>query len=917
MSSIDKIEVGINSEITLFDEALSSLAANNVFPSLGNALVAFSDQFTTALEDQEKRTTIITALAKYVGEQIGVERAQMLDFGEERRFTAILHIFENIKAIQQEIADQVRRNAAAQTNPQYMQNLREINSIYASIGMGQTPAAAAKGLARIDILEAENTAIAKNQDAATTLSQVFELAGTGMEVSASNLHKAIAKIRSPLEDLALDFYHTIEQIHTNIKTAKLLGLAYDETAASMKAIEDATARAFGLPGVVREEILRNISELQGTQLELANVISSFSGNEELQEMMGSLIEAGQVSIDPSKLSEVVQALTDALGSEKILQPQARIKVLSEELQNLYQGSFNLLDIFSQMGARFPEATDALKNFQAKYLEFLMMSTESDEEMNAKIQAGIILWSQYPQLLADAYSGRLRLNIEEYSALKAIESGLELTKERIKLESNLSKVQIEGFRDIATFGLDNLEKLNTLLFSSYQLTKNEHEARLLEIQTERSLLDVRRQMAGVGQLSEEEYRKRIVDLEIEETLERRLYDIRREHAVQEQTLNTLLEQRMQYLQQINSNYEQRISGLVHVLGDVETLFSKGVIKALLTPAAESFAQRQADILVERLFDQQTGVFASIGEFLGGAGEINKITDPVIEAHVQGISQGAVILEGLYDAAAQRMAAAQGITLPGVPATGTVYERQGIPLAGAVTSGTAAGFVGRLLSKQAFGGRPTTGVNPATMAVIQNTTELEDLNSKLRKEQIQTAIGSLVGTYVGTLIGGRGASAQLGSQIGSMAGEAFGRSVGAPPGVGGGLGGIAGGFIGGLFDTEEKQYSELQLIARNTAEQVSLIENTNRLLDPTRIGFNVPTGFVLPSYTPFNAVAGSGASLVPAYASSNMTGGVSIENTIEVNVVGGVTPEDTGKRVAEAVSEELNRQFRSTGLFVART
>lgn len=185
---------------------------------------------------------------------------------------------------------------------------------------------------------------------------------------------------------------------------------------------------------------------------------------------------------------------------------------------------------------------------------------------------------------------------------------------------------------------------------------------------------------------------------------------------------------------------------------------------------------------------------------------------------------------------------------------------------------------------------------------------------RKAQIQAQIRALeiaLAATVGSSVGGGGTGAQIGGQLGAIGGMAAGAKLGTVGGpVGAVVGAVLGGLIGGLFDKKKKtpEIEALQIIARNSGEQVTLLENANRLLELQTIAFNIPTGFSLPAYSPG--------------LTSSIFGGsqpvVSNAISVQVNVgVAGSTAGEIGQVVAQAVSDRLNDEYRNAGRYVSRS
>ena len=183
-----------------------------------------------------------------------------------------------------------------------------------------------------------------------------------------------------------------------------------------------------------------------------------------------------------------------------------------------------------------------------------------------------------------------------------------------------------------------------------------------------------------------------------------------------------------------------------------------------------------------------------------------------------------------------------------------------------------------------------------------------NKKALINALATTGGSLGGGALGDLVGSKTGGAtggQIGTLVGGIAGLVgpLAGLAAANPLIGGALilgGGLLGGLLGGIFGGEEEpSLKQLEIIARNTGESLDLIENTNKLLEPTQVSLNLPTRFSLPSFSPTN-FRGVGAG----------------DTTVNVTVNGaGGDAREVGQEVASAVTKALSRQYASSGAYYA--
>jgi len=206
-------------------------------------------------------------------------------------------------------------------------------------------------------------------------------------------------------------------------------------------------------------------------------------------------------------------------------------------------------------------------------------------------------------------------------------------------------------------------------------------------------------------------------------------------------------------------------------------------------------------------------------------------------------------------------------------------------------------------------PTPWVTLGGQVIVGSSTVLKS-PEQIRKDQIRQQIRAVeiaVGATVGAYVGRGGPGAQAGAQIGAIGATALiGTKLGAAGGpIGAIVGGLIGGLLGGLLDKKPKpELTALEKIAANTGESITLIENTNRLLELQNIAFNVPTGFTLPRFGP------------SLFGGQSTIGGSSVN--VEVNIGGSsASPQQIGNVVAQAVANVLEGEYRSGGRYVART
>jgi TP901 family phage tail tape measure protein len=432
---------------------------------------------------------------------------------------------------------------------------------------------------------------------------------------------------------------------------------------------------------------------------------------------------------------------------------------------------------------------------------------------------------------------------------------------VSAEQSIAETRIDSIASIKNQQLPTVLQLETAFERIGQLRTAEQVTAYQTYRLELARLTKLREERNIaGELIHEpaELEKEKVAAQNELALALNLSNVK---AEQERITASILNYENQVTETVDARVENtagRLEGLKEALKSYETLTKSP--ERIFAAAGEQFISRQVDLLFEGLFNEKTGLLSSFASALGGAGEVFK---PIENAHIYGVIAAAPILTSAYI--------------------------EGAMAAKAIETGGAVSVGGVSIS--------TAGLTPEKVAALQQQGTLESTTAKFRemqRAQVIQSLASVGGSLGGAFLGGGGKGAQIGAQVGALGGSSLG-----PLGTFGG--GLLGGLVGGLFDGgDDKPMQTLEAIARSSAEQVKLLENTNTLLTASQMSFNLPTGFRLPAYTPFNATAG----------------GVSV-GTIQVNVSGDVSNADLlGRNIADSISRELSDQLNASGVYVSR-
>jgi outer membrane lipoprotein SlyB len=185
--------------------------------------------------------------------------------------------------------------------------------------------------------------------------------------------------------------------------------------------------------------------------------------------------------------------------------------------------------------------------------------------------------------------------------------------------------------------------------------------------------------------------------------------------------------------------------------------------------------------------------------------------------------------------------------------------------------------------------------ASQLRIAAAAEREAMAAGRRQSLQDQALGVVGGAIEGGISG-----KQIGAGLGAMAGTLV--PVLAP--LAAGVGGALGGMLDKMFGKQhEAQLTQLQAIERVQKETISAIETqTDRLLNPTAVALNLPTGFTMPSYMPEPS---NGATV----SNATYTGSTTVNFTFQISEHH--TPDDVEKAVRRGLGNSLNDSRRSRG------
>jgi hypothetical protein len=706
----------------------------------------------------------------------------------------------------------------------------------------------------------------------------------GAQVASSDIADAFAKIRNPIDDFIREFFVAEQRILANADAALQLGLAFDVVGAQLENAERFGKRLFGLRLDILDPLLQNISEF--TNVRALGGTQRGQGIQELLEFVQgenlSFLEEG------TPVEDVILGLGG--GSKRLAELNVEISALSNMLKEL-----ETRDFLKTFDAERFEAAGGIVNFiQGFVQDTAALQAILDDPTSIRSQEQLEAFGEIARrvsvsfgLLVDGFKESLDLRREATFAQQARVLGIErevtLAKSRLDTEREIRDATIQSAATLANIELPLALQVATARTRIAQ-------SRNLEIVTARRLFEIEAQAArdkAATATGDPEVAAKQLGLELV-AAEDRLKTALAEADITALRLNLIEQIKLAeqesaaFTSQVLNNTEARLQGLKEVLTDFNTLVTSP--ERIFEAAGTDFIKRQGDLLFKNLF-ARGGVLEGIGQTIGLAGEVQS---PIISAHIQGATEGAQIY-------ASTIAAALGGGAGGI---------------GGVSGPAAAAAFALGVSPEAIQG---FAENRTQQAFVEN-----------QRQQLIQAAASLAGSLGGAAIGGGGRGAQIGGQFGALGGtiagtKLLGTALGTAAGpVGAIAGGILGGVIGGLFGGEEKQFRALEIIARASQEQVTLLENTNRLLDPNQIAFNLPTGFRLPAFTPQGFGAGEGNFSPLVSVSNNRAGGnVAIENTFQMEITTtGADAAAVGREIASAVSAELTTQLGANGLFVSR-
>jgi hypothetical protein len=675
--------------------------------------------------------------------------------------------------------------------------------------------------------------------------QALELMKDATKVAVTDMARALARVSDPLNKLLVGFYAQERAIDANAAAAQRLGLAQTEVVDRLK-----NAQKFGRQLFAIEE--QFVTKIINEALKIAETTPS--GTSE-----AALRAAEELQLAGIQTEMVKALIQQGIGSTAAVERAAtNIFVLAGRLKELGEGTEDIFEVFAKAPK---EAADEINTFLRFYDEFLGLTEGmTEEELQAdpkKLLEARAAGTRTLESLREAWDKIIEVRLrnfrlweEETQRSKLVR---DVTLEQLKLEQQLVTLRSQSLQEIATFGLRPLEKLG--IEQSIQLEREADRFQLIkeEIVAQQIFNDLQYKS---GRIEESAHIKRQADLNSRLIREGQFSEINRQRILEETTIRAIQQEQMDALNVVQSNYDARIAGLKQILTDFETISSGKFFEAFFGTPGKAFIERQADILIKELFDPTRGVFKNIGRQLGLAGE----TDRILVAHTEGsaIAAAAIVQAHIY----------------GGSVAASLIQGQSPAQAAKNAKANIAAFASPEAQKAA------------------------------QKQAIIQGLGTALGNLGGAAIGGGGTGAQIGSSFGTLAGTIGGTAVltgaiGSLAGpVGAVVGGVIGGLIGGLFDKEEKQYEALQIISRNTGESVTLLENTNRLLDPNQVSFALPTSFRLPGFAP-----------------SLFGGQTAINNQINVNVAPGTTAEQ-GREIATVISQELDRQLGSGGMYVTK-
>jgi hypothetical protein len=761
--------------------------------------------------------------------------------------------------------------------------------------------------------------------------------GQGAKVANLALKAAFVNIRNPIDDFLKDFFIAEQRIIANTRAAEALGLAYDKLGEQLRNLQTFGQQLFGLDIDLLDQVLENVIRLSNAK---------FVGRTQLSEDIGSVMEyiAAQgrtADIFKGDIGQAAAGFSQISGKQQIDRLNAEIEVLQGILETTFgEGGDNLLATFQRYIADIEKIggdSPATRRLIAFYKDFVAVSQRGRTELEAQgevqaataVEAGFALQDLINSWIIATRVANMYVDAQQ-RVLDGLKRQADFARQRVTAEKEVSQALIESRTKLATEGLAPIFREAAVLNQIIQ-------QRNLELSTAEKIASVelealRQRRAEKPSLSQDEIDEALRGINDRLILAREEAQINAEKELALQRQNLLYEQQNEFLTIQAENAQSRLQGIRELLTDINLLTSGAAFETFFGVPGQAFVERQADLLMDTLFNTRTGLLKEFSSVVGGSGEI--ITD----AHVIGATLAAPILRdaivtgaelaalggveaGAPEAALTRVIGAKGFTR--IPGFGFAPAESEIAKIAAATLALVPGF-GFVPQPAEFQltRTPGFGFAPIPGKPVLEETDVEGIQLR----QLAQAAATIGGNIAGSILGGKGAGAQagagFGTLVGGIAGEKLFGGVGGALGsaagpVGTVVGGILGGLIGGLFDNEEQQFKALEIIARNTGESVTLLENTNKLLQPQGFTFNLPATFRLPAFNPSNFGGGAGgagaAILSGASASSNA---VNIQNHISVSVDGTQASSEVGREIASAVSRELSLQLSSNGLYVPR-
>jgi hypothetical protein len=679
----------------------------------------------------------------------------------------------------------------------------------------------------------------------------FERSGQGVRAVITDLSSALVGVKNPLTDFLQDLFFTVQGFKAAEDAAKTFGLSLANLAGDrVRALEGLAQKLAILPLDSFRQLLeaeQRLGELQIVDRRLGS------------RRVGGLSEAETTKLKDEQTNIGTQI--DRLETQK--------KVLSA-----FTGQFNLEaasnEAIKNLGALVRNDVQLTEEVQQTLQAILGDTALKPEEQQSKV---LEYTRAVVKKLLDREVGRFQLDLARKSA---VEEARVSALDRLNAVNEIERDRLEQSAELKGFGLSPLQGLPVGL----ELINKQRELAVnLAEQLHTQELAIANQKLKTLDLSAAEFVARADELASTKKQALAAAELTAETDKRKAINKAIFEQNQQLLQQTQENLRSRLSGLRELLTSFDKI-RKGSLVTLLEPIGKNFIERQADTIIAAF--SKGGLLSKIGDIIGGAGE----ADPIVLAHTTGAAAGASILS---TAIIQAHAVGAGLLSGQNPADAAANGSAAVRGVQSVLAGIAASSTSTTPSLE-------DRYNFAGEGALTN---ISAKNKASQRQQLLLGVASLVGNVGGSALGGGGRGAQIGASLGAGAGSLLG-----PLGALGG--GILGGLLGGLFDKDTKgvpAVTQLERIARSSGEQVTLLENTNRLLEAQNLAFNVPSTFRL-----------------PAFGSQLFAGQSSVSNEIVVNVNVGsttVSAQELGKTISEAVAVRLQQEYNAGGSYSSRT